>query len=689
MSLIESKSVAASAGGGVGSGAGQGLSRGPETIALLGNPNVGKTTLFNRLAGVRHKTANFPGTTQEAHLGRLTGGATAASGDSKAAAPMLIDLPGLYSLSLNQPESEICRAVLAGELAPVGSKPVVPAALLVVLDAANLLRTMVLAAEVAKLGRPMVVAVNMVDLARRRGLHIEPQRLSERLGCPVIAVNARSGEGFGELIRALRQPGMPLPSLAALTTRDALEQWADQTYADVASASEPVSDKVTDRLDAAFTHPVVGVALFIAVMTGLFWVIFRLAAYPMEWIDALFGWAGGTIGNVLPEGAVRSLLVDGMIAGVGATVIFLPQIVLLFFLLSLLEGTGYLARAAFVIDRLLRPFGLSGHAFVPLLSGHACALPGIMAARTVPDRRDRIATILAIPFMSCTARIPVYALLTTLLFPGRPGLQALAFTGCYVLGVAAGLMTSLIFRRTILKGASRAMAMELPSYRLPDVRFALLTTRDRAWVFLRKAGVVILGISVVLWWLGTYPQSGPSPEGQQLRAQAMQVEPGLPASEQLASTMLEEADALDQRYAASRTALGRMGTALQPVFAPLGFDRQLTIGVLASFAAREVFVSTMAVQVVGRDDLEETGSLIEAIGTAKRDDGSLIFTAATSWSLLVYYVLAMQCLPTLAVTARETGSWKWAGLQLGWMSLVAYVFAMLAYQIARAAGLGV
>ncbi len=686
MTLMEPKpSQAAQAGG---ESVDDALRAAPERIALLGNPNVGKTTLFNRLAGVRQKTANFPGTTQEAHLGRLAGGDRAHSGDARSAAPMLIDLPGTYSLSLDVAEAELCRSTLAGEVAPVGTTPRRPDALLVVVDATNLSRTLVIAAEAAALGLPMVVAVNQMDIARRRGLHVEVDALSERLGCSVVCVSARSGEGMGELIAALRQPAKPLAAFGSLGTREAVEAWADETHARVASASSPMSDRVSDRLDAAFTHPLLGVALFAAVMTGLFWVIFRLATLPMDWIDALFTWAGGAVGSVLPEGAIRSLLVDGVIAGVGATVIFLPQIALLFFLLSLLEGTGYLARAAFVIDRLLRPFGLSGHAFVPLLSGHACALPGIMAARAVPDKRDRLATILAVPFMSCTARIPVYVLLTTILFPGRPGLQAVAFTGCYALGAVAGLVTSLVFRRTMLRGKSLPMALELPAYRLPDLKLALLTTRDRAWMFLRKAGVVILGISIVLWWLGTYPKVEPPAEAAQLRAAAGALDAASEAQAAEIESMLAEADVIESRHAAQRTALGRIGSAIQPVFEPLGYDRQLTIGVLASFAAREVFVSTMAVQVMGSDEADDDATIQEALATARRDDGTLVFGAATSWSLLIYYVLAMQCLPTLAVTAREAGGWKWAGLQLGWMTLVAYVFAAAAYHAARLLGAG-
>ena len=642
----------------------------PASIAMLGNPNVGKTTLFNRLCALRQKTSNFPGTTQEARLGWT------ALGDGEEAC--LIDLPGVYSLELDLGESRLCAHVLRGESVPPGAGR--PGAQVIVLDASNLVRNLVLAGQALRRGLPSVVVVNMIDSARRRGIHVDADALSECLGVPVVLVSARTGEGMDELRLALRRP--EVPSRTPPETIDELERWSDEIYAHVGSASEARRrDRLTDRLDRAFTHPVLGASVFVLVMTGLFWVIFRLASYPMDWIDMIFATLGGAAEGALPAGALRDLLVNGVIAGVGATLIFLPQICLLFFLISLLEDTGYLARAAFVIDRLLRPFGLSGHAFVPLLSAHACALPGIMAARGVPDRRDRLATILAAPFMSCTARIPVYVLLTTLLFPARPAMQALAFTGCYALGVIAGLLSALVARRTILRGASRPMALELPAYRLPSVRTALLTTYDRARVFVKKAGTMILAISIVLWWLGAYPHAPAPPEAVQLREQASAIEatdtPG-------AEAMLAQAEAIEAKHAARMSFLGRLGEGVAPVFEPLGFERQLTVGVLASFAAREVFVTTMAVQVVGVEDDGE--GVFEALAGATRDDGTPVFTAATSWSLLVYYVLAMQCLPTLVVTAREAGGARWALLQLAWMSGLAYVMALIVRQALLAMG---
>lgn len=638
-------------------------------VAILGNPNTGKTTLFNRLCGVRHKTSNFPGTTQEARVGfprALPEGSE------------LIDLPGIYSLELDQSEAAICRDVLAGQLAPRGEAVEAPDVVLVVTDATNMPRNLMLVGEAVRRCLPTVIAINMVDASRRKGIHADEGVLVRSLGVEAVPCSARTGEGFDALLAALTRARIPTESPPP--SEDGLALWADDLYARMAAGyDQPRPDTFTDRLDRAFTHPLLGLGAFVAVMAGLFFVIFSLAAYPMGWIESIFSHLGGLVGAVLPPGAIHDLIADGVVAGIGATVVFLPQICLLFFLISLLEDTGYLARAAFVMDRVLRPFGLNGHAFVPLLSSHACALPGIIAARAVPDRRDRLATILTAPFMSCTARIPVYVLLTVLLFRDSPLMQAVAFTACYALGIAAGLLSALVARRTILRGPSRPMALELPSYRLPSVRTALFAAWDRGLVFLKKAGTIILAISIVLWWLGAYPGTEPPPEAVEIRERAE-------AAGADADALLAEADAIESRHATRRSFLGRMGETAEPVFRPLGYDRQLTVGVLASFAAREVFVATMAIQIAGRDDVEESG-VFEAVATATRDDGRTpIFTRATCWSLLVYYVLAMQCLPTLAVTAKESGHWKWALLQLGWMWGLAYASALIVFQSLRASG---
>jgi ferrous iron transport protein B len=648
-------------------------------IALIGNPNTGKTTLFNRLCGTRAKTSNFPGTTTGARVGRAIVGADQLVD--------VVDLPGLYQLSLDLPEARIVRDVLGGS-----ALYATPDAVLVVVDACNLTRNLVLTGELLAYRQPVVVALNMVDLAQQRGLSLDPAKLSAHLGCPVVPVVARRGTGLDEVRAALGQVLSEAARRGAIAPAPARERvgepdlttWAERVVQDSVGGLAAVGsggDTLTERLDKTFTHPVLGLLLFAAVMVGLFWTLFALAAVPMDLIEATFAELGGLAGRALPAGLLHDLVAEGIIGGIAGTVVFLPQICLLFFLISLLEDTGYLARAAFVMDRLLCRFGLPGHAFVPLLTSHACALPGIMSTRLIPDRRDRFATILVAPFMSCSARLPVYVLLTSLLFTGRPFLAGVAFAACYALGATAALVSALVFRRTLLRGRTRPMILELPSYKTPSLRNALVAAKDQGMAFLKTAGTAIMAICVVMWWLNAFPRVGPQPEAEALRAGAAAAVDAARADE-----MLGEADVIDQRAVQAGSYAGRLGQALQPAFAPLGFDWQLTVGVLTSFLAREVFVSTMSVLVAdANDDVTDQG-VIARIRSARRDDGTLVFTTATATSLLVFFVLAMQCLPTLAVTRRETGHLKWAALQLGYMTALAYVFALVAYHGVRLAG---
>jgi ferrous iron transport protein B len=643
----------------------------PLCFALLGNPNTGKTTLFNRLCGLRSKTANFPGSTVEAHIGR-------ASSDGSM---LIVDLPGIYGLHLDRPESNLTRAYLAGQ--STVARP--PQALLIVADATNLPRNLIFVAQALQTGLPAVVALNMIDLAQRRGLTIDARHLAEYLGCPVVPICARTGEGLDPLLRAMRQPMKSAAALPVASDSAAVARWANGVVAqsvggDHAIGGPSTADTFTDRLDAAFTHPVLGLLVFAGIMTGLFYAIFTLAAVPMDLIELLFTHLGSAVhagfvflqeqlGWNLVNGALHDLFIDGIIGGIAGTLVFLPQICLLFFLISLLEDTGYLARASFVMDRLLRRFGLPGQAFVPMLSAHACAIPAIMSTRLIPDQRDRLATIFVTPFLSCSARLPVYVLLISMLFADRPLLAGLAFTGCYVLGAAAALLTAALFRRTILKGPSRPMMLELPTYKMPSLRTALFVTYDRAVTFLRKAGTVIVAICIVLWWLSAYPKAEDS---QVANAAAAQISAD-------GAVVAAPQSELANSFA------GRIGRAIQPVFQPLGYDWQLTIGVLTSFAAREVFVSTMAVLFAGADDAEDA-ELLDRIKAATRSDGSPVFTKSTAASLLVFYVLAMQCLPTLAVTRRETGNWKWPLLQFTYMTGVAYIAALFVHAGLRLMG---
>jgi ferrous iron transport protein B len=629
------------------------------SILLLGNPNVGKTTLFNRLCGLRSATANFPGSTVEARRG------TSTSGNLKRT---FIDLPGFYSLNAKDELSEVCRKSLRG----TNCDP--PDAVVVVTDATNLRRNLTIVNEVLHHGVPCVVALSMVDIAQKSGLTIDVVKFGKQLGCKVVAVHPRTGSGSKELHDALNKPVCSNVILPAVEEPKEVNKWANEVIAS-SVGGELATGTFTDRVDKAFTHPILGLIFFATVMAGLFWTIFTLAAFPMDMVEMIFGHVGAIVGTLLPEGDLHDMLVDGVIGGVAGTVVFLPQICLLFFLISLLEDTGYLARAAFVMDRLLRKFGLPGQSFVPFLSAHACAIPAIMAARIVPDRRDRIATILVAPFFSCAARLPVYVLLVGVLFADSPFLAGMAFFGCYALGAGAAFFTAFIVRKTVIPGKSRPMMLELPTYKLPSIRTALLNTVDRAWVFLKNAGTVILAIVIILWWLSAYPKVDVSD-----RVSALRDEATIAVNTDISEQLLNDANSIEYTEQLSGSFAGQLGKFFEPVFSPLGYDWKLTVGVMTSFAAREVFVSTLAVLTAGDDDFENEG-VIDKIERAKRDDGTPLFTIPTSASLLVFFVLAMQCLPTIAVTRRETGSWNWALLQLGYMTVLAWAASFLTFLI--------
>lgn len=630
----------------------------PATVVLVGNPNAGKTSLFNRLTGQRAHTANFTGTTVSHRRGELRNEQRSMSIGT------VVDLPGLYSLEATSPEEEVSCSVLRGEHQGEAS----PDAVVLVVDATNLERNLPLAAETLALGRPTLVALNMSDLADRLGLQLDIEKLSERVGCPVVRVSARTGEGVDSLVEAIQSltQHKPLPQLdaaaCACTSCDGCGyasrfSWAESVRSEALAGDLQAPSRLTDTLDAVLTHRVGGLLVFAAVMFSLFMTIFSVATWPMDLIDALFAWAGESVSDWLPEGDIKSFVVDGVIGGIGGVLIFLPQICLLFFLLALLEDSGYLARAALVMDRLMQRVGLPGKAFVPMLSAHACAIPAIMATRVVEDRRDRLVTILVAPLLSCSARVPVYVMVVAMLFPGQPVGAALTFAGAYALGIVAALGAAWVLKRTVLPGESRQLVLELPNYRAPSIRSALLQTVDQAWTFVQNAGTTILVISIVLWALATYPKIDPA---------------DLPADEAVAA-----------RVALENSCAGRLGQAIQPVFAPLGFDWQTTVGVVSSFAAREVVVSTLSI-LYGLGEESEESSLLAALRAAERSDGTPVFTTATCLSLLVFYVLAMQCLPTQAITRRETGSWSWALLQLGYMSVLAYVAALITYQLAAA-----
>ncbi len=664
----------------------------PDTLAtprvlFIGNPNTGKTTLFNALSGLRAKTANFAGTTVE---------------HRRATVPIagrtleLIDLPGLYGLDAASPEERVAEDALRG----TGTFERAVNLVVLVLDATNLEQNLYLAGEVAELNLPTVAVLNQMDAAHTLGIDVKAERIAQRLNCPVVEASGRTGLGLDALRRMMIETLVDEPAAAAPLASCSCTagcrscpiadryEWAKGVADESGNHAHIIGDKATDAIDRILTHPVVGVMGFALVMAGLFYLIFALATWPMGWIEAGFTWAGETIGALLPAGDLRSLVVDGLIGGVGGVLVFLPQIVILFFFITLLEDTGYLARAAFVMEKLMRRVGLPGKAFVPMLSAHACAIPGLMATRTIENPRDRLATILVLPLMTCSARLPVYAMIAALLFGGEPFKASLLFLAAYLVGIAAALIVAGLFKLTILRGKTQPMVIELPRYRLPSLKNAVMSAYDRGMIFVKKAGTVILLISLVLWALATYPKM---PEDAMPPQAAVQIEK-LEASAGDAISVEDAQAAIDGIIAEQElgySVAGRLGRLVEPVFAPLGYDWKVSVGVVTSFAAREVVVSTLGVLYgVGDDTESDSPALIQTLRAQTHADGTRVFTTAMALSLLVFFVLAMQCLPTQAVTARETGSWKWAIFQLGYMSLLAYGTALIVFQVASAAGLG-
>ena len=686
-------------------------------FAIVGNPNCGKSTLFNALTGLKQKVGNYPGVTVEKKQGTAY---------SQHGLPLtVIDLPGAYSLAARSPDEAVTRDVLLGRRADTPT----PDRIICLVDATNLERNLYLVHQVMDLGRPVILALNMMDLVEASGMTIRIGRLQTALGIPVIPCEAVNGKGLIELKLAMSRTDLPLPrhawdvpgaiaaavaelqaslalndgksplsaraeALLLLTDQDSIRvagstplsartaeilatwkkrweaegmDWAGtlvnsryeaigRLAAEVVQPGAASGPTVSDRIDSVVTHPLWGWLVLGVVMTLIFVSIFTLAEYPMDWIgngvSALAGWVKGA----LAPGDLRDLLTDGAIQGVGTIVTFLPQILILFFFIGLLENTGYMARAAFIMDRMMSRVGLNGRSFIPLLSSYACAIPGIMATRTIEDPKDRLTTILVAPLMSCSARLPVYLLMIAALLPNdrvslgaKVGIMLLM----YALGTVGAFGFAWLFKRTLLKGAPPLMIMELPPYRLPGLKDVALQMLERAGIFLRRAGTVILGISIVLWFLAAYPKA-PA---------------GATPTQQLA-----------QSFA------GRAGHALEPVIKPLGFDWQIGIGLISSFAAREVFVSTMGVVFNAESSEENTAPLRDALKAARWPDGRVLFTPLVCLSLMVFYVFAMQCMSTIAVVKRETNGWKWPVFQTLYMTGTAWVLSFIVYQTGHALG---
>ncbi len=615
----------------------------PLRVGLLGSPNSGKTTLFNALTGLRAKTGNYPGVTVERREGELRV-------DGRRVA--VIDLPGAYSLTPLSPDEAIVPRVLDGEL----GEP--PDALVVVADACSLERSLLLVAQVLRRQRPTCLVLTMVDELQARGGRLDLARLERSLGVPVLGVVGHRGIGLDRLRGLLGSPETwSRPHLVPPEPAEERAAWAASVLEHV--VSQPAGPhRISQRIDSLLLHPVGGLAVFIGVMITFFQLVFSWASPAMEWIDAGVAAAAAGARSVLPAGWLADLAADGVIAGVGAVVIFLPQILLLFGLLHLLENVGYMARAAFVIDRVMGRLGLEGRSFVALLSSYACAVPGIMATRTIPSPRHRLVTILVAPLMTCSARLPVYALLIGAFVPARNvlgplGLQGLVLLGLYLAGALAAFAASAALRRWLLPGERLPFYMELPSYRWPTPRLLLSQVGGSAWAFLRRAGTIILAASLVLWLLLQLPRVEPPPELPPERAAAHQLE---------------------------HSAAGRIGHALEPLLRPLGFDWKIGLGLVASLAAREVIVSVLAQVYAASDD---GLSLREAIRSdVDPATGRPVFDGPTVASLLVFFVFALQCMSTLAVMRRETGGWRWPAFAFGSLLGIAYAASFATYRVA-------
>ncbi|WP_163122160.1 ferrous iron transporter B [Acinetobacter portensis] len=606
-------------------------------IALVGNPNCGKTSLFNHLTGTRQKVANYAGVTVERKVGQFT----LPSGK----AVRVLDLPGAYSLNATSPDEAITRDVVQGKIAGEDNQD----AFLCVVDATNLRLHLGLVLEMIELGRPILVVLNMMDEARRRGMQINTQKLSERLGLPVVETVAVRNAGIENLTNALDLGKYEVPQTEMNGLTGTNHEKIEQILNDVVHSVDH-EDKRSDFLDKIFLHPVLGLISLAVMMFIVFQAVFAWAEPFKALIEDFFAWFGEFVGGFISHSLLNSLVVDGVIAGAGGVIVFLPQILILFFFILVLEESGYLPRAAFLLDKLMYKAGLSGRSFIPLLSSFACAIPGVMATRSISDPRDRLTTIFVAPLMTCSARLPVYALLIAAFIPeyqvwGLFNLQGLVLFALYMAGIVSALVVATVLKLFQKDKSQHALLMELPSYRIPDIRSVWIGLLDRAKIFLKRVGGIIFALSILLWFLCTFPQP---PEGATLP---------------------------DIDYSLA----GMLGHLIQPIFAPLGFNWQICIALIPAMAAREIVVAALGTvyALSAVDDDAVSQSLTTLIS-----GGDLGWSVATGLSLLVWFIYAPHCLATLATVKRETGSWKTVGYMTLYLFGLAYIMSFFTYQIA-------
>ena len=609
-------------------------------VAVAGSPNAGKSALFNALTGARQKVGNYPGVTVERHSGKLT------LADGRPVE--LVDLPGAYSLDPASPDEAVTRDVLLGK--QKGERQ--PDALVIVVDASNLDNHLRFCLQLIELGLPTIVALNMIDLAKRDGLELDPKALERELGVPVIETVAVRRRGITELQAALDDIlSAPFCGVREHGKSDLIHlQRSAREIATAAVVSETPVRRWTHRLDSVLLHPALGPVILAVIMFVMFQAVFAWSETPKSWIEDGVAALSNAVTGALSPGLLRSMIVDGAIAGVGAVITFLPQILILFFFILLLEGTGYMVRAAFLMDRLMHGVGLSGRAFIPLLSSFACAVPGIMATRTIDDPKDRLTTILVAPLMTCSARLPVYTLIIAAFIPNTRviwgvGLQGLVMFGLYITGITGALLAAYVLRRGVLRGGGGGFMMELPKYQWPllkDVAIGMLT---RSQIFLKRAGTIILGTTIILWALASFPHAGPGQKQSEV------------------------------------SIAGRIASGIETVVRPIGFNHDIALALLPAMAAREVAVSAIAT-VYSIDSPDEKAS-----ATRLQDKLQHRWSLATALAFLAWFVFAPQCISTIAVTRRETNGWKWPLFMVGYLFVLAYAFAGLTYWTAVALGL--